>query len=807
MRSTTRALSIALPGVVALMWPGPEEAAAQPTPAATAQPDPGIPSVVPAILTFTVNGAARGDIYVYLDGKSVLVRSEDLRAAGLGAMMGPRRLLEGLEYVSLATLDPPVQVALDEKEMTLGVEVDPSLLPITELSMGQSEAPEDMILGDGTSLFLNYSAHLHAMEERGGYAGYDGYAESGLAHGSWLLYSSAMANHQQQARGLTNLTYDDRARLRRFVLGDAVAGGDSLGGSVMVGGVQLARSFELDPYRVFRPSLGQTGVATTPSTAEFYVDGVLVRRAELPPGPFSAQNLPGTSGSGETRVVVRDALGREQTFQSSYYLPAAVLAPGVSEYSYTLGVRRQDAGQKSWGYDELALLASHRLGLRRWCSGGLRFEAGRRMASGGPSATFGAGFGEVTLAAAASVDDGRGGAAASITYGYSSRRLSLGLLARALTARYATTSLSADAERPTLELGSSLGLPLTRRMSMTAQVQHLTERDHGDSQRLSLTSSIELAPSWQLALSSSVTREREGGVQLAAFAGLTTSIDKRVTAAASQRVSRVALEAVDGAAPRQASLESSIELQRARPGTSGYGYRLRAQRTPAGQARGEAELELQGRIGRLESRAAWDEGKASGSVGVAGGVVLIGGRAFATRPVQRGFALLRMPGYAGVSGYLDNHYVGKTDARGDLVIPDLIPYYANRLSIDDTDLPLDATTDVTEQLIAPRNRSGVVVRFTARRMRAVRGSIVVDHGRHSAAYGELRLAKGGGEEEIAPVGSDGEFELANLTPGRHTAQLDYAGGSCTVALEVAERGRPIQELGAVACTPTAEARR
>jgi hypothetical protein len=133
----------------------------------TRPPDlPAAAAAVPAILSLSLNGVARGDIYVYLEGESVLARTEDLRAAGLGALLGPRRLLEGLEYVSTSSFDEEVKSSVDLKEMTLRLEVDPRYLPETRLDLGVSEAPEDMVLGTDASMFLNYAASWHVMEDR-----------------------------------------------------------------------------------------------------------------------------------------------------------------------------------------------------------------------------------------------------------------------------------------------------------------------------------------------------------------------------------------------------------------------------------------------------------------------------------------------------------------------------------------------------------------------------------------------------------------------------------------------------------------
>ncbi|HRC57705.1 MAG TPA: fimbria/pilus outer membrane usher protein, partial [Kofleriaceae bacterium] len=373
----------------------------------------------PAIVSWWLNQSARGEVYIFLDGADVLMRSEDLRAAGLGLVTGARRELDGVEHVSLATIDPPVTVTLDEREMTLHVEVDPRRLPTTVLDLRAAAAPPELVMSERASAFVNYAAHWRSPD------GYDGYAEVGARRGAYLLYSTAMMDHHSRGRGLTQATWEDRGHLRRVLLGDAITPGDSLAGAALLGGVQIARAFELDPYRVHRPALGQAGVVRSPSTAEVYVNGALVRREQLPPGPFVATDLPAQSGAGETRVVVRDALGNEETYASSYYLPASLLAPGHSEYSYTLGLARRQLGRALWGYGGPALVAQHREGLTRWLTGGLRLEAGLGLASGGVNLAAGTRLGEVTAALAASYAEGGAGAAGALGYSYAGRRLTV----------------------------------------------------------------------------------------------------------------------------------------------------------------------------------------------------------------------------------------------------------------------------------------------------------------------------------------------------------------------------------------------
>src|SRR6185295_15701465 len=101
------------------------------------------------------------------------------------------------------------------------------------------------------STFVNYaisSTSLHSPAVFG---------EFGHSMHGKLLYSSfSRAPDGTFARGLTNLTVDDRFKMRRFTLGDApVTTSDPLGGAALIGGATVERNFSLDPYFIRQPSL------------------------------------------------------------------------------------------------------------------------------------------------------------------------------------------------------------------------------------------------------------------------------------------------------------------------------------------------------------------------------------------------------------------------------------------------------------------------------------------------------------------------------------------------------------------------
>ncbi|MDQ6779912.1 MAG: fimbria/pilus outer membrane usher protein, partial [Candidatus Eremiobacteraeota bacterium] len=184
----------------------------------------------------------------------------------------------------------------------------------------------------------------------------------------------------------------------------------------------------------------------------------------------------------------------------------------------------------------------------------------------------------------------------------------------------------------------------------------------------------------------------------------------------------------------------------------------------------------------------------------AGGVVAARGGLMFTRAVEDGFAVIDLPGLAGVRGYLNNQEIGRTDAKGRLFIPNLLSYYDNRVEIADQDIPMDYDIQSTEQIAVPPYRGGAIVHFPVRRVRAVSGTVVVERAstRVVPSYGLLELEQGG-TKLVADLGEQGEFYFDNLVPGDYQARVEYGDRSCAFILRVPESGEPVTSLGSVSC--------
>ncbi len=733
-----------------------------------------------AFLQLVVNQVVVGEIVVLLRQDDVLVRVDDLERARLRRFLGLRETVSGEVYVSLVSLGPDVVFELDEQALALRLTVQPALLGSTVLDL-RSGPPPGLVHRQDPSAFLNYAASWLDFRR------YSVFGEAGVSIDGNLLFSSASRTPDGTfVRGLTNLTGDDRIRLMRWVAGDQFASSGSLGASLFLGGIGVAREYGLDPYLVRYPTPALSGGVLSPSTADIYVDGILARRQPLPPGPFELQNLPVIAGSGVNRVVIRDAFGREQEIVSPFYFTTALLARGLDEYSYNLGFTRRNIATSSGDYGSLAFLGRHRLGLTDAVTAGLRLELGSSVASGGPTVAARLPFGEVELSAAASRDGDLDGEAVSLAYSFSGRPLSFGASVRALSAHYATLGLMAEDDRARWDADAFVGVQAGLRVSFTLRYARSEFRDKGSRDRASFLASIRLGDGATLFVTGSHTHQSGGGTENEIFAGLSYIFGNNTIGALSFQ-------------QRGSDSTGALELQKSLPVGSGFGYRLQGR---LGEEHGFAAgvLQYQGPYGRYEVAEEITDGKNATTLSVAGGLVAIGGGLYASRPVQDAFALVRVPGVEGVRAYAEDQEVGRTNARGDLLVPNLLSYYGNRLRIADEDIPLDRSVEATETTVAPPVRGGALVTFPVRLIQGLTGSIRVEVAGElvTPAYGQLTVTAAERRFE-SPLGRQGEFYLENVPAGRHPAVVEHEAIQCGFTLEVPVSAAPTLDLGTVRC--------
>ncbi|GAC1340016.1 MAG: fimbrial biogenesis outer membrane usher protein [Myxococcales bacterium] len=767
---------------------------------AGAEPSPGTgvapagPADQPALLDLFVNGVAKQVVFSLVRPDDVLVDRRDLLAAGIPAEDEPVQRVGGRTLVSLRGLSTKLGYTVDDRDLSLHLTLAPRYLGRALFDLSPSPRPPNIDLRSDTSVFFNY-----AVQGRSG-LGVSGFLETGASHRNWLLGSSgSRLTNGSFVRGLTSAAYDDVPNLRRFTLGDDVVNGlGPLGGSVLLGGFSVGREFSLDPYLLHAPLPHAQGFALTPSTLDVYVDGQLVRQQAVAPGSFELANLPASTGAGVIRTVLRDAFGRTQDLSTRYYFSSGLLSRGTSDYAVQLGARRNAFGTDSFGYGPAVLLARDRVGLTDEITVGGRLEAlGGDVFSGGPSATLALPAGELELSAALSRDGNAPGGGASAGYRFTSRMVSAGALVRMQSPRYATASLRAATDRPTFFTDAFASVPLGRRLSATLEYVAQRSRDLGFNDRLSARGDLQLGRGVSLSMSADRARPPGAAAELGFLVMLSWAYGERSTADAyGSRHGR--------------TTGAGAGAQQGLPAGEGAGYRVRTERGELGDS-ALAQVQYQGPYGRYEAGVERLFGSTVASASVAGGLVAVGGNLFLSRSVDQGFAVVDTGGVEGVRGYSNNQPIGRTDGRGLLLIPSLLPYYGNRIAIQGTDVPIEYAIGSTEQLVAPSLRGGALVRFALKRVRTVTGRVLMARpGGPPAppAFGTLQVPGQTGSLP-SPIGAGGEFYLEDLPAGNHPAEVRSETGACAVELRIPADGPAMLDLGELRCSavtlPTAAA--
>jgi outer membrane usher protein len=173
-----------------------------------------------------------------------------------------------------------------------------------------------------------------------------------------------------------------------------------------------------------------------------------------------------------------------------------------------------------------------------------------------------------------------------------------------------------------------------------------------------------------------------------------------------------------------------------------------------------------------------------------------GGGLFASNPIPDSFAVVDTNGFKDVRVQQENREFGRTDASGQLLVPDLQSFDLNHLSIDPTDIPPDATVGYTQREVRPQDRSGVVVRFPIKTSRAALLQLTDEAGQR-IPLGSVATLKSTGA--AMPVGYEGKVYLVDLEPRNEVTVERRNGQRCGVTFDYRPKPGDIPVIGPIRC--------
>ncbi len=749
---------------------------------AAAQSDPtgrvvAAAQLVPVLYAVTLNGARVSDGALMLrDARGELFLSaRDLRDWHVGAPSGTPLSAEGDRFYPLRAL-AGASAKVDDASVSVALTVPAALLERTVVAYRRA-GPASAQTGRGA--FLDYDldgqragslALASATLDGGTYVG------RGLAEVQYAGYSGG---GRAYARPQTlSWTRDDLGRHASLRLGDSYTSGGTFAQNLPFVGAQWGTNPATEPQAVLQALPTFSGVAAAPSVVQIYANGQLVASASVPAGPFAIPSSGAASGLQNYVVVVTDAQGRRSISSAPAYLDASLLPAGARTFSYSAG--RAYALPDSGAGTRLLAQAVQRIGLSDRLTAELSLAGGLEDLVG---ADLHWSPGRIGIFIAGGAYHRAGGAADllhDLGYSYVTPRFSF--TARTLTTPDLYSNAAGAALREGLDRTTSVAALWRVSARARAGIEYQASRSAAFDAGRSLTFNyVREGRAGSFVVSAA---RQSGAAPLTSFEiGMTRRLGRNQSlyvagghGGASDAPVRTPTVAFDAPAPAGNGIGVSLSTD------SRNGIPLSAvleDRTPYSDATISHAREFDTSLDQVRVR---------------GGFALVGGRAYATRWLDSGYALVET-GYPDLPVYANNVLVARTDARGAAFVRDLAAYRANAISVDPSSLPLGVSLD-TDGSVVPAPRAGVRVRFATRSSGAVRFRLQLADG--SAVPAGSSLAQIGGTLSSF-AGSDGVVYLENVRPGPLRLRVTFGTDSCETSVTVPADIAATPDLGTVTC--------
>jgi outer membrane usher protein len=618
----------------------------------------------------------------------------------------------------------------------------------------------------------------------------------------------------------TTWAYSDQETMTTYRAGDEISGALAWTRPIRIGGLQAQRNFGLRPDLVTLPLPSAMGSAAVPSTVDVFVNNVRTSSQDIESGPYRINNVPAVTGAGTARVVLRDASGRETVTNLPFYVSPKLLAPGLFDYSLEAGMPRLSYGTTNDTYSQKFVVSgTGRWGIWDWLTVEGHAEAGAGLMNLGAGAAMRTGsFGVASAALAASHYSGALGWQSYLGYETAFRGITLQVSSQRTFGAYddlasvsarlfrpilpdpqfllAGTGLTGPLLAPIVPLGPipgslwfsartpraldrvSIGLPLPFDLS-SLSVSFI----HMEDARGKLSNI--LSTSWSRGLPFGAT------IFATAYADISERRNCGILAGFSIPLGGGALGTSAVSRDRNGLNVTTDAVKPLGQQPGSFGWRLHDSEGAIPDRGGAAAYRSS--FARTEVGVRQVDRGARATAEVEGAVVTMGNGVFLANRIDDGFAVIDT-GVPGVEVFHENRSVGFTDASGHALVTGLRSYQKNKIAIDTRNLPVDAEIAITQDIVAPADRSGVRVNFAVRT--DTKSAILVVTGPDGKPLPPGTSGKIDGGEDFV-IGYDGRAFVKGLAP-QNTLTATLADRECRAVFDYSSRANE-QQIISVRC--------
>lgn len=553
--------------------------------------------------------------------------------------------------------------------------------------------PED------SGAFLNYDTNLRVdkvnSRTSGEMLGELGVFNS-LGFGSLDFIAKYLGNNSQRKNNLTRLNtswvIDNNLDMSRVEIGDSISSAADWGGVVRFGGIKFSRNFSTQPRFITFPTPLVTGSAAVPTNLDIFVNDTLVRRQEITQGPFEIAGLSTISGQGNMTVVTKDVLGRETRVVVPYYTSQSLLKPGLSDYSFELGVLRHDFSIKNFKYKDVFASGSYKLGINNYWTSGLHFETTKNIKAVGFDNTFNLfNKGEVNNSIAiGKSNSNKYGYLFSLGYLYKSTRISFGTKFTFADRNFTFIGNTTGRKSPSLTSVNFVGYSFKKIGNISLSYTIRNNRSSVNNKFYVANYSKNL--SRYVHFSSGFILDRVNSSNNKFFVNFILSFGGNKSIAYSGD-----------------SEKHTVRYSKFANTEKSYGYNISSTRGSIN--RDQADIDLKHNIGELKLKASRTEHSTNYQATALGSIVYIDNKIKFSKRLTSGFALVKIPNGDNVKVLRNNYTVGNIKGGSSLIVPNLLDYNRNNVSIMLEKSPINLLANKFNNKIVPYYRSGKVLEF------------------------------------------------------------------------------------------------
>ncbi len=645
------------------------------------------------LVSVSINGREVSDFeYALKDNVHWYLTVAFLRESRISLPKGIPLVYKNREYYSLDTI-LGLTFTTNLQAQTLSINVPPSAFDhiqfdaLKRIPTHPTLPPPGYFLNHDFQYSRSSSDNLFSGLVEGGMFGPFGFINTNFS----VLKSS---NGFSLTRIATSYIHDLPSKLSTFTIGDSITPGEMWGRSVYFAGVSYGSNFAVQPSFIPQSLPSASGVADAPSVVNIYSDNLKLLSQPVDSGPFAIQNIPVMTGQGNIQLVITDALGRSQTITQPFIKSDDLLRQGVRDFSYTLGAFRSNYGYTNGQYRSLFFAGNERRGLSDSLSVGGRLElVGKQQALGG-SATKGlTGIGVIGGGTVLSFNDGRPGNLYYVDFTRQNKFLSFGIHYESATRNFWQIGILKSESNGRHLIQASTNIALGNRASISFGGIQQVVHGSGDLRSLTATLGIRVGPGYFTATPTiSTVPTRSSGVNFS----FSFPFGKRGLA-------------ISSANTGNAGRSAYTEVQRVLPVGTGYGYRVRTDELNQGHV--DIDYSYQNERGQWDAEASQGNHGTSYRLSERSSIVLFDRHLKTSRWLNDSFALVEVPHQPNIDVLVNHQKVGHTDRNGVALVTWMAAYSRNSITVDDSSLSMDTILDISERIVVPMYRSGILVQY------------------------------------------------------------------------------------------------